>query len=71
MSEEITRCTKSSSLVKTRLSFVCVLGTYDKFVGGKIDYFFCPEALAFAFAGVLKNFKGHLRVFSELAHSDV
>lgn len=50
---------------------MCVLGTYDKFVGGKIDYFFCPEALAFAFAGVLKNFKGHLRVFSELAHSDV
>ena len=24
----------------------CVFGTYNKFVGGKIDYFFCPEALA-------------------------
>lgn len=36
--------------------FVCALSTYNKFIGGKFDYSFCPEALAFAFAGVSINF---------------
>lgn len=32
--------------------FVCALSTYNTFIGGKFDYFFCPKARAFAFAAV-------------------
>lgn len=32
--------------------FVCALSTYNTFIGGKFDYFFCPEAWASAFAAV-------------------
>lgn len=32
--------------------FVCALSTYNTFIDGKFDYFFCPEAWAFGFAGV-------------------
>lgn len=51
MSKNYMMCQKLF-LVKERFSFVCMCQALAMSLQeAKIDYFFCPEALAFAFAG--------------------